>query len=104
MAVLVNGKLFAFVQVRINFTFFSDGMSPFFKIFGKSFVIIKFATEVFAKTTSSTVAEIIKLVIKRDLRYASLPSPFTSDIDVLEISVIKKKFVQTPAGRGCLKY
>ena len=63
IAVLVNGKLFAFVKVRINFTIFSDGMSPFFKIFGKSFVMVKFATDVFAKTTSSTVAEIIKLVI-----------------------------------------
>ena len=40
----------------------------------------------------------------RDFRYAPLSSVFISDIDVFEISVIKKKFVRISLGGDCLKY
>ena len=40
----------------------------------------------------------------QDFRYAPLSPAFIWDIDVLEISVIKKKFVRIPLSRDCLKY
>ena len=44
------------------------------------------------------------MLVLWDFRYAPLSSAVVPDIDVFEISVIKKKFAWIPLGGDCLKY